>query len=323
MGRVSLPSGSPRTLALLLLVVAVPPAATLGWLGLQLLAQDRALLAQRDFERRQAVAAAATSGLQRWLVTAERHLLEDPVPKGMARFIISEQGVRAQPPDRVAWMPVASLQPSTADAFTDAERLEFRGSPEEALPTYEALARSPQPIVRAGGLLRAARVHRAQQRWSEALEAYSRMAGIADVMIAGAPADLQARRAACAVLQEAGRADELVRAATALEADLLGGRWRLDEPAWELTTSELARWLGRPVPVTAERKMFSATAATLWRERRQVTPSAQLVGAGGTFVTGTCGDRMERTRWPWLLHPRWCTPGQQKRSGRCPAPAWY
>ena len=220
MGRVSLPSGSSRTLALLLLVVAVPPAATLGWLGLQLLAQDRALLAQRDVERRQTVAAAAVSGLQRWLSTTDRAFQRDPVPEGMVRFIVSDAGVQAEPGDRVAWMPVAATRAPDDEVFADAERVEFQARPEDALPVYEALARSPQPRVRAGALLRAARVHRGRRRWTDALAAYRRMATITNVTIAGAPGDLQARRAVCAVLRDAGRTEELADEAAALERDL-------------------------------------------------------------------------------------------------------
>jgi hypothetical protein len=54
---------SSRRLAMLLLAVAVPPAATLVWLGLQLLQQDRELLTQRDFERRQTAVQAVARAL--------------------------------------------------------------------------------------------------------------------------------------------------------------------------------------------------------------------------------------------------------------------
>jgi signal transduction histidine kinase len=128
-------------------------------------------------------------------------------------------------------------------------------------------------------------VHRAQGRWDAALTAYGGLAGIADVTIAGAPADLQARRAACAVLQEAGRAERLSREAATLEADLLAGRWALDEAAWELTTGELAQWLGRPVSVSPEQRAFSITAASLWDQRAQVASPSRTIDADGTLMT--------------------------------------
>ena len=85
-----------RTLALLLLTVTLLPATTLVWLGVRLLEQDRSLLAQRDFERRQAATRAAIHSLQFSLADAERHLLGDPVPEGTVRLRMSANGVDAQ-----------------------------------------------------------------------------------------------------------------------------------------------------------------------------------------------------------------------------------
>src|SRR5882757_3369124 len=97
------PAGSLR-LAILLLAVALPPAVTLVWLGWQLLLQDRSLLAQRDFERRQAATDAVVHSLQLSVTDAERHVLDGPVPAGMVRLLFGAAGVEAQPPDRVAWL---------------------------------------------------------------------------------------------------------------------------------------------------------------------------------------------------------------------------
>ena len=54
--------GSSRRLSALFLVVVLPPAATLVWLGLQLVEQDRSLWAQRELEGRQAAAEAIVCG---------------------------------------------------------------------------------------------------------------------------------------------------------------------------------------------------------------------------------------------------------------------
>ncbi len=278
--------GSSRRLTLLLLAVAVPPAATLVWLGLQLLQQDRSLLAQRDLERRQAVTQSAIRSLELSVAEAERRLLEGPVPEGMVRFMLSAQGVEAQPADRVLWLPVPRVtQIAEERQFAEAERLEFQGSAERALIIYQDAARSPKPALRAGALLRQGRVRRLQRRWDEALSAYRSLAGIGDVTIAGAPADLQARRASCAILEESGRTQALAREAAGLEADLLAGRWTLDRPAWELTASEIEHWTGHPLPVSAERRMFSAVADVVWNERQRGDQSRRLVVVENTPVT--------------------------------------
>jgi hypothetical protein len=54
-------------LALLLLVVAAPPAIALLWLGLKLIEQDRALVTQRALERQQAAAQLAAHSLEQSL----------------------------------------------------------------------------------------------------------------------------------------------------------------------------------------------------------------------------------------------------------------
>ncbi|MBI3490202.1 MAG: hypothetical protein HY047_00135 [Acidobacteria bacterium] len=277
---------SSRSLTLLLLAVAVPPAATLVWLGVQLLQQDRALLAQRDLERRQVAAQAAIRALERSLSDAERRLSDGPVPEGMVRFVISAQGVEAQPPDRVAWLPVwRATRGSGASPFAEAEALEFRGDGDRALAIYAEAARSAKPEVRAGALLRLARLHRSQQHWDAALAAYRTLAEIPDVAIEGAPADLQARRAACGVLEESGRSEALTRETAQLAADLLAGRWRIDRPAWELTAADIERWTGHALTTSADRTLLSAVADVVWNERLQRDRSRRIVVVENTSIT--------------------------------------
>ena len=180
-----LSGGSSRTLALLFLAVVAPPAVTLVWLGLQLLEQDRSLWAQRELESRQATAQEVIRSLEQSLAEAER-LTDSPPPEGMVRFAVSDQGVRATPADRVLWLPVApGLEEAEARQFTAAETLEFQGGAERARLAYQDMARSPQPAVRAGALLRLARVHRRAERWDDALGAYRHLADIDGVAIEG------------------------------------------------------------------------------------------------------------------------------------------
>ena len=227
--------GSSPRLAALFLAVVLPPAATLVWLGLQLLEQDRSLWAQRELEGRQAAAEAIVDSLNQSLAEAERHLFEADLPAGAVRFVVSPQGVEAHPPTRVLWLPTAPvMQAAEAAPFTEAEIFEFQGGAARALALYEELGHSTNLAVRAGALVRVARVHRRERRWNDALTAYRRLAEISGIAIDDIPVDLLARRAMCAVLEESGSGEELNREAAALEADLLAGRWALDRPAWEL-----------------------------------------------------------------------------------------
>ena len=53
---------------------------TLVWLGWQLVLQDRSLLAQRDFERRQTATDGVVHSLQLSVAEAERHVPDGAAP---------------------------------------------------------------------------------------------------------------------------------------------------------------------------------------------------------------------------------------------------
>lgn len=293
-------TGSGR-LAILLLAVVVPPAATLIWLGWQLLLQDRALLAQRDSERREAAIEAVVHSLQIAIADADRHVLDGPVPAGMVRLLFGPTGLAAQPADRVAWLPWTSGGALDTDGFAEAERLEFQGDLEDAAATYEHAARTPVTAVRAAALMRLARVRRQQHRWDDALRAYHELARVDEVVIEGAPASLQARRAACAVLADARRTEDLARQATQLEKDFLAGRWAIDRPAWELTIADLERWTGRSLTTPSDRVVFSAVAEAIWSDGSDA--KRPVVDAGHRVVTVLYGTRQDGTKVALAISP--------------------
>src|SRR5829696_5530584 len=289
-----------RKLIGLLLAVTVPPAVTLIWLGIQLLEQDRSLGAQRELERRQATGQAIVHALDRSLVAAEAWLDQDPVPAGMIRVTVSPQAVLPYPGNRVLWVNGAvPLLPADDRQFVAAEQFEYHGDAERAAASYAEAARSSDHSVRAGALLRLARVRRRQQQWDTALASYRSLTEIRDVAIAGAPVDFQARRAICAVLADAGRMPELAREATALEADLLSGRWLIDRAAWELAAAELQGWTNRRTPMPAERQLFSAVTDVIAQSQANAggTPVLRasrsvlsVNGSGVTLVSRTVGQ---------------------------------
>ena len=279
-------SGSSRRLTLLFLAVLVPPAITLVWLGVQLLEQDRNLWKQRDLERRQTAADAIVRSLDQMLSEAERWPAGHPVPEGALRVVVLSGEAHTDPPGLALWLP-APLAAAEADTrgFTDPEMLEFQGTAQRALIRYEELARSPQQSVRAGALLRIARVYRRGGQTSEALQAYRDLAAISGVAIADVPADLQARRAICDILDESGRKTELARAAASLESDFLAGRWMLARPDWELTAGQIAGWTGHPLLVPVERKALTEAAEWLSEQSGHLDSSGRRVVAADVPVT--------------------------------------
>lgn len=285
--------GSSRALAVLLLAVVVPPAATLVYLGGQLLRQDRSLFAQSEVERRAVAATTAAHALEASLAGVERGLAADAaVPSDVVRLTFSKTDVRAEPADRVSWVPAPRPMRAAASApFGEAERLEYQGSAAESLSIYQQMTSARDAAVRAGALQRAARVLWQQRRSDEALGAYRQLADIRDVAIEGMPADLQARRAACGVLETSGRTAVLAREAQSLAADLVAGHWTLGRAAWELTTTDIERWTGHPLAIDADRGLLSSVADILWTERqrgawpRPALSGRRLVGVDDTSVT--------------------------------------
>jgi tetratricopeptide (TPR) repeat protein len=172
--------------------------------------------------------------------------------------------VSADPGDRVLWLPAGAVPIEHESAFLPGEIAEYRGDTTAALEVYRRLLDASDEAVRAGALVRLARVHRSARRWDDALEHYRQLETMAHVRIAGTPADLQARRAICDVLAQAARREALDRESAALRDDLNRGRWTLDRPAWELTAADIERWTGAPVPVERDRLAVSNLAARLW-----------------------------------------------------------
>jgi signal transduction histidine kinase len=280
--------GSSRKLALLFLTVVVPPVAALVWLGVQLVQQDRTLWAQREGERRQTAARAASLSLEQSLAEAERRFATGALPAGVVRFRLTAGALTAEPVDAILWLPTpAPLEAAATQPFAEAETQEYRGQTAAARQAYESLSRAPQPSVRAGALLRLARIARQEHRLPDALRLYSELAAFPRIAFDGAPADLLARRATCSLREADYDRAALLRDAVALRADLLAGRWQLDRSSWELAASDLARWTGEPLPPLPDREAFSLAAEWFFHERVSARPQEPTRSLTATAVPVT------------------------------------
>jgi signal transduction histidine kinase len=272
------------SLVWLILTVVVPPAATLAFLGGELLRQDRVLINQRLAEARGRAADAAILRLDRRLREAEA-LLPGVPHDGLVRFSLAARSLTVQPPDALLWWPIApALTQAPSAPFVGVELLEFRGRQADALSAYVALTQSNDRATRAGAWLRVARVHRAAGRWDTALAAYQQLAAFDDVGVAGMSAGLQARRAGLATLDEAGRARARLETATRLARDLYVGRWQLDKESWDLAWADLAAPEKTAVH-DADRHLASLAADALWRRRSEPTPGRMFVSNAEGFAT--------------------------------------
>ncbi|MCC6389350.1 MAG: HAMP domain-containing histidine kinase [Bryobacterales bacterium] len=267
----------PRTLLLSLFLLTLVSVSAVGWFGWRLLAQQRLVEAQRSQERLEQAAERMATTFRGALAevgdrlgdweSGEKNAL--PVQDGII-LQMKENGLAAFADKRLLYYPLPSSDPEASPAmFAEAEMFEFaQGQPRAALDTYERLAKSGDAAVRAGALLRIARVMRAGGRAGESHAVYGKLSAMSGVRVAGAPADLVARHELCVLSGGNGSRE--------LRTDLLDGRWHLTRGQFAYYWAEAQRLTGDASDAPADRLAFSEAAEIIWDERvRNVAPRGQ------------------------------------------------
>ena len=197
-----------RTLAVFLCLMFVLGGA-LGWLGWKLVKQDRALEGQRVQERLELAADHMAAALQQSLTDLESYLSFVPSPganeppDGVMVLQVTKRTVNVYPPGCLLYYPVIpDGEEPPAATFVAGEALEYqRNDCAKAAEVFRELARSPDPGVRAGALLRLGRNLRKIGRHEEALQVYGELAQLGRTSVLGLPAELMAREACGTVLE--------------------------------------------------------------------------------------------------------------------------
>jgi hypothetical protein len=127
-------------------------------------------------------------------------------------LVIKDDGVRLAAGGPLLYEPAPPPEAEASpNLFADAELMEFaQNQPTTALAEYHRLAASTNAAIRAGALLREARVLGSLGREQESYAAYLELSQTRGVRVAGAPADLVAR---------------LALGDASIKTDLLRGRW--------------------------------------------------------------------------------------------------
>jgi signal transduction histidine kinase len=256
----------PRQLLLILFLLTLVSVSALGWFGWRLLDQERIVEAQRTQERLEHAADRLAATLRGALAETGEGLAApaaDKSPEEGLLLLVTETSLTALPPERLLYYPYASPEPEARGAlFSEAESYEFQQSqPFQALELYTKLAASADSSVRAGALLRTARVLRKTGRTEECRAVYERLAAIPGVKVAGAPAELVGRVAIAELTAGAGSAS--------LRADLLRGRWKLTRGQFRFYWNQVAAWSGHADGPPADRLALAEAAAKAWQERRR------------------------------------------------------
>ena len=302
----------PRRVVVLFLLIAVTLVGAMGGLAWRFLEQDRALERQRTQDRLERSADVIIAALGRSAAETREALTRlssmepsavpaDAMQRATALeadallVILTPDGVEPFPPGRLPYQPMP-VPPREAPAavFTTGEALEFRQQDLAGAATaFRRLTASRDSAVRAGALLRLARVERKAGQPAGALESYARLARMGSVWVGGGPAGLVARHARLAILRELGRPTEAEREAAALVDDLRWGTWTLSRATYRFYTDALND--------VAAPALDSARAARLERAEANATAVGEL------WATWSSGDETRRQDGSevvtWRGHP--------------------
>jgi len=318
----------PRNLLVLFALVTLLPAATLVVLGVRLLQQDRALAEQRRGEMLEHAADRAVRALEQEILSLTRRLKEGfapaDVPDGAVYAVLRAGRIDALPAARMPYYPDApGAKEPPAAPFEALEALEFRKQDlGGALEIARKLSASADPLVRAGALLRQARLLRKMQRADEALEVYRKLGEITAAAIGGMPADLVALRGRCTVLEEQSRTQLLRQEAAAIAAGLRAGRWRLNRVSFLHVAGQVAGWSGEEVRAGAEGEAMAA--ALEWLHQNAGTDEAHAAGVRwqspvAILWTPAAGSTRALLAGPRYLEAHWLP---QMRKAAAPARAY-
>jgi signal transduction histidine kinase len=285
----------PRSILIFFILVVCVPAATLIAFGLRLLDQDRALAHQRQLELLDHAADQGVRFLEQDLAGRMKRLPGPPctldeLADDAVCVVLRTDRIEAVPSQRIPYYPFAqSLKEMPSEPFQELESNEFREPVhlDKALQMGRILAASSDPAVRAGALLREARILRKMGQIKDALAALGDLSRIASVSINREPADLLARRTRCVILEEQSRTDDLRAEAAALAADLRDGKWQLDRETFLHVDEKLRAWLGAQSEVHSDGGDRLADALDWLYEKW--TTEARRAGDRGVHVVNSNG----------------------------------
>jgi len=283
----------PGHLVALFLAVTLVPAAGLVWLGLTLVAQDQELAEKQLTDRLAGTADDLVRRLARDLDGLDpRNVTPEPDAAAVA-VTLSSAGVVGRRGAPLVFVPVRAV-PVEPPPFiwTEAQTAEDGGDRAKAESAYRRLSRSSDPAVRAGALVRLARVLRNSGKIDQALDTYAAMSELDDVTVFGDPASLVAGQARIRTLAASGRATETENERASLRSDLLAGRWVIDRPTFETALTE--ENAGVPGTDFDEAVALASAVEMIWSEQR-VRPAGEEAAAGRGVVTAA--DHSVLTIW--------------------------
>jgi signal transduction histidine kinase len=266
-------------------ITTILPAVALVWVGWRMAGQDRTLQRQRTQEERDQAAELAATALQRTvaeleerLAAASGHGQATPVriDDGAALVVFGADGVEARGGLFLPYYPaVSSAEDLPPDRFARADALEFgQKDPAAALTELRSHAAAADAVVRAGALLRQARIFRKTGQTAQALAAFGALIELDGTRVDGWPAGLLGRQGRGLLRAALGQRIELASDAVDLLTELHRGRWILTRAQYYFSASQARSWLGQtsPPPANGDAVPLATAAAVVWEQWRGGVP---------------------------------------------------
>jgi signal transduction histidine kinase len=289
----------PRNLLVIFIFVVGVPAVTLLAFGIRLLEQDKALAHQREVDLLDRAADQGVRLLEQDLAGRIKRLSSPActpvdVPYDSVCVALQTERINVFPPERIPYYPFAQqLKEIPSEPFVELESNEFREPVhlDKALEISRTLAASKDSPIRAGALLREARILRKMGKTNEALAVFADLSHIASVSINHEPADLLARRTRCGILEELSRTTDLRTEAASIASDLHAGKWQLDRESFLHIDEKLRTWLG----AHGDRRYGDDEALAValnWLYEKWTTRTAQQSASNGVYVLNSDGRQV-------------------------------
>jgi signal transduction histidine kinase len=265
----------PNKTRVVLATAILIPIGVLAWLGAKILQQESDVERQRARETLEVAA-------ERLALAIDRRFGEIELQIGRGGGLhLTPNGIEGLSDLPVLYQPPQSFSLAAKDTshiFAAAEVEEFKNANlEAAMTAYEKFAGSPDVVVRAGGLLRLARVLRKRGDAEGALAAYAKLEEVGPVLVSGDVASLLAREGRAKVFQETGRSDALRQAADDLGRLLYAGNLPIERTTFAAYSDFVRDWGGAPPP--ADVIAYTDAAIDLWQSWRsgELAPKGRRV----------------------------------------------
>jgi signal transduction histidine kinase len=302
---------APRQLRLVFLAVMLLLTATLGWLGFQLVAQDRELSEKRLDDQRETAADLAVVELKTRISAIEQDLsviLAGGSPKELAPtrsavfFQLQSGSIRTWPERGLIFYPELPDPPEvSSELFAVADESVGRRDYSGAIEILSKMASAGDPIIRGAALARVAGARLESGQLQQSLRTYQQIAGLEGVAVNGTPAAFAGRLGFLAVFERQNDRRSLEAEATALYRDLNSGRWPIDSGVYDSLSAKVREILpqleedkeAQPVVALAEGvyglwKRWKPGSSSLASGQSSVsTPSGPVL-----LVWRTLGDRV-------------------------------